>query len=436
MPQQSSLSSFISSNQYNTETTTVPVYAAYLTGTTFNPGFTFNGYCGAAGNDPGGLFGWLIYSRANLFATAKGETGDSYIVYSTPQELTGDLNQLGGITFALLGTDSAGSTFSLFKTAGVVNNITQIQPQNSGEDYLFCINHLAYGGNLVIAGSVDGLNQYVIESGNQFDIGLSKNPGATFAQWLITQPYTLGIFPTPAPSGGITGEGYTMANFATLLGNAAYVSGGTVSNRLFNVYGVKTISNQDTTTLLANSAITYTINTVPDVGGFYIRAVNRNEQYLTIAGIDRATVLNGNVINSISWVNSLKSLLKNNRVNFFVDGNPKFLGSDLTGATASPTYTSSDRVGAAKLKVALTEAITDIGLKYLFDINNTATRAQVTAEVYTAMDPFTPYLDTTQTQVICDGGNNTDNTGTLTIEVVIKPITSIDTLLITVSLAQ
>jgi hypothetical protein len=52
------------------------------------------------------------------------------------------------------------------------------------------------------------------------------------------------------------------------------------------------------------------------------------------------------------------------------------------------------------------------------------------------MDPFTPYLDTTQTQVICDGSNNTDNTSTLIIDVVIKPITSIDTLLITVSLAQ
>lgn len=431
-----SLSSFVSSNQYNTESTTLPVYAAYLTGQTYNPGITFNGYCGAVGDEPGGLFGWLVYSRATQYATPKGSTTASYIVYTDAQELTGDLNKLGGITFALLGTDSAGSTYSLFKTAGVVDNITRISAQNSGEDYLFCINHLAYGGTLVIAGSVAGLNAYTAETGNEYDLALVKNPGTTYAQWLITQPYTLGLFPTVAPSGGITGEGVTMANFTTLFGSASYVTGNTVSNRVFNVYGVKAITNQDTSTLLANSQITYNITAVPDVGGFYIRALNRNEQYLTIAGIDRATPLNGSITNSISWSSSLKSLLRTNRVNFFVNNNPQFLGSDLTGATASATYTQNDRVGPAKLKVALTEALTNIGLKYLFDINNTATRAQVTAEVQSALDPFTPYLDTTATQVICNGSNNTDNSGTLTIEVVIKPITSVDSLLISVVLAQ
>jgi hypothetical protein len=75
-------------------------------------------------------------------------------------------------------------------------------------------------------------------------------------------------------------------------------------------------------------------------------------------------------------------------------------------------------------------------LKYLFDINNASTRAQVTAEVETGLDPFAPYIDTTQTQILCDATNNQDNSSSLTIEVVIKPIYSIDSFAINITLTQ
>jgi hypothetical protein len=220
------------------------------------------------------------------------------------------------------------------------------------------------------------------------------------------------------------------------LGSAALTTGSTVSNRLFNVYGLKTVTSVDTTTLLSNSKLTYTLPAVSDVGGFFTRAKNRNETYLTVAGIDRGTVLNGNIINPIDWQDTLKTTLRTNRVNFFVNYNPKFLGSDLVGATGNSLISSDDRIGPSRLRSALSQSMTSIGLKYLFDINDATTRAQVRAEIQSALDPFVSYIDTSATQIICDSSNNTDNSATLNMTVIIKPILSIDSFAVNITLTQ
>jgi hypothetical protein len=437
-----SLSSFINSSQYSKESTTNPLLAGMVLGTSYNSGFTFNGVSGAAGSDPGGLFGWLIYSRSVAWTqnvNAKGFTSDKYIVYTNPQDLVGDLNQLSGITSCLLTTPGAGGTYALFQTAGTQQNIVRLSALTPGYDFLHAINYLAYGGTLVIAGAQTGFDQYITDKQQYFDVVIGKEGTTAMCQWLINQPYTVGIFPSIADnsgSTGITGNGYTAANYAVLFGNTSYVTGTTVANRIFNVYGLKTATDIDTTTLLTNSKITYTLPAVGDVGGFFTRSKNRNEQYLTVAGIDRSTILNGNIVNSIDWTNSLKNTLKTNRVNFFVNYNPKFLGSDLVGATASSTIASDDRIGPSRLRSALTQSLNNIGLKYLYDINNATTRGKITAEIQTAIDPFSAYIDTTQTQIICDASNNTDNSSTLTMSVVIKPVLSIDSFGITVTLTQ
>jgi hypothetical protein len=431
-----SLSSFVSSNQFSTESTTQPLIAGMVVGNTYNANFAFNGISGAAGSDPGGLFGWLIYSRANYYSPAKGTTADSYIVYTNPQDLVGDLNKLTGITSCLITNPNVGGTFGFFQTAGVVNNVTRLTTLPAGRDFLFAINYLAYGGNLVLAGSPTGFDQYINDQETYFDVVIGQQGTTALCQWIIDQPYTCGIFPSIADASGQTGAGYTLANYATLFGSSSLVTGTTVADRAFNVCGVKTVTDLDTSTLLTNSKLTYTLPAVSDVGGFFTRAKNRNEEYLTVAGIDRSTILNGNVTNAIDWNDSLKTTLRTNRVNFFVNYNPKFLGSDLVGATLSGTITSYDRVGPSRLKSALEQSITQIGLKYLFDVNNATTRAQVTAEVQTALDPFTPFIDTTQTQITCDSSNNTDNSSTLNIQVIIKPILSIDSFAINVVLTQ
>jgi hypothetical protein len=188
--------------------------------------------------------------------------------------------------------------------------------------------------------------------------------------------------------------------------------------------------------LQSNTQITYKLPTSTDVAGFFARAKNRNELYLSVAGLDRSTILNGNVSTSIDWNDSLKTTLRNNKVNFFVNYNPKFLGSDIVGATSSGLLTSDNRVGPSRLRSALRKDLDVIGLKYLFEINNSTTRAQVTSEIESAIDPYLSFIDTTQTQIICDSSNNVDNSGSLNMMVVIKPILSIDSFVIDINLTQ
>lgn len=432
------LSSFISSNQFATESTLNPLICGVLMGSTYNTGFTFNPSVGPT-MDPGGIFGWLVFSRVFKTAPSIGSTADNYIVYTTPQDLVYDLNKLSGVSAALITGVSGGYTYAFFQNSGLDQSLTytKVTEKTNGVDLLFALNCLAYGGNLVIAANTQGLNQYITDYENYFDVVAAKEATGTLSQWLETQPYTVGIFPSIAGASGMTGSGYTMANYASLFSNSSLVTGNTVANRIFNVCGIKTVSNVDTTTLYPNSRITYSLTAVPDVVGFFTRAKNQNKTYLTVAGLDISTLLNGKItIGSIDWNSTLKTSLRTNRVNFFVNYSTNFMGSDLTGATANATITPDNRIGPANLKIAVNKLLNDIGLKYLYKINNAQTRAQVTAEIQTGLDPFAPYIDTTKTQVICNNSNNTDNSNSLTMEVVIQPILSIESLGITVTLTQ
>lgn len=432
-----SLSSFVNSSQYIKENLTFPFIAGMVLGTGY-AGVSFAGVSGATNKDPGGMFGWLIYSRSTVASPAKGLTTDPYIVYTNPYDLVGDLNLLGGITSCLISGTGAGGTFGFFTSV----NGTTIEPTNIGTQFLHAINYLAYGGTLVIAGSVGGLSTYVTRTQTYFDIIIDPYLNSNMAQWLIDQPYTVGIFPTipglDSGLSGFTGGGNTLANFATLFGGSSFVTGSTgVANRTFSVKGLKTVSNVDTSTLLTSSKITYTITAVNDVGGFFARAKNRNETYLTVAGLDRATVINGNIIDPVNWESSLKNILRTNKVNFFINYNPKFLGSDLVGATSSTQpITVNDRIGPSRMRAELTKIITQVGLRHIFDINDQTTRDQVVSEIQTSLEPFAPFLNTSQTQIICSEVNNSNNSSVLKIEVIVQPILTTETLIVELSFTQ
>lgn len=420
-----SLNSFISSNQYSKENLTFPFLAGMVLGSNYSePSFT--GLNNAASNDPGGLFGWLIYSRKYKYASPKGLTTDTYIYYPDPYELVLDLNQLSGVTACLLSATGAGGTFGLFTIA----TTTEIVGNTAGNQFLHAINYLAYGGGLVIAPNTTGLDDYTTQQNKSYDVVLDPMTVGSangIPAWLITQPYTIGIFPTIAGSDGMTGSGNTLPSYESLFGNAGLVSGLTVANRIFNVRGVKE-KEFDTTSLQAGTKINYKITAIHDVAGFFARAKSRNETFLTVAGLDRSVPINGNIINAIEWSNSLRTLLRKNRANFFVNStassSDKFLGSDLVGATANSIVGVNDRVGPSRLRTTLTKELNDVALRYIFDINNANTRNQVVSAIQNTLDPYSPYLDTTQTQIICSNANNTDNSSTLSIEVIVKPILS------------
>jgi hypothetical protein len=424
-----SLSSFTNPNSYTKETRGTQLIAGFLAGSSFNIGATYSGNTITA--DPGGMFGWLVYSRYFKQSPAKGGTSDSYIVYTTPNDLVNDLNALGGCSGSLLAR-TTGDTFGFFLNNG--NNT--VSGLTNGNNFLLAVNYLAYGGSLVVTGSTAGFDNYKTATGKNIDVLMGTCATTSLAQWLITNPYTTGVFASQ-----LNGAGYTAANFDSLFGSASYVVFGdspTVADRVFNVYGQKTVSNFNTSSLLGSSTITYTQTAVPDVCGFFARAKDRNELYLTVAGIDRSTVLNGSVDNTVAWSDAtLKTILKNNRVNYFLSYNPKFLGQDLVGATAATTdVTVNERVGPAQMKAAMNRDITNIGLKYLYDINNEATRTLVTNEILAYLQQYTTFIDTTQTQVVCDSSNNTDNATTLNILVSVTPRLGVTSFVINVNLSS
>jgi hypothetical protein len=378
-----SLSSFLSTNQYTKESTSVTLLAGMQLGSTY-AGITFNGVSGAAGNDPGGLFGWLIYSRRYNYTPPKGTTGDTYIVYTNPQDLAGDLNKLSNIPGFMISAPNSGGTYGMFENTGVVQNVTRITPRTVGTDFLHAINYLAYGGTLVVAGGPTGFTKYQTDTNKKLDVIIGQEARSNLVQWLISQNYATGIFPS--------------------------------------------VADLDTASLVNGSKITYNIPAVGDVGGFFARSKNRNQLYLTVAGINLAKVLNGNISNAIEWSSSLKESLKTNRLNFFVNNQsaPNFLGADLVGVTANATIIAEDRIGVSKLKSAIYQDLTNIGMKYLFQPNDTQTRTFVTSEIRTAISRYSQFLFTAATQITCDSTNNDDFTTSLNMSVVVQPILSLD----------
>lgn len=422
------LNAFLSSTQYTSNLPSAnPLVAAIIAGSTFTlPSFT--GVCGSAEKDPGGLFGWLIYARNYKSNPTIGNSGDKYIVYSNPSAFVGELNKLSGVTNCLISYTGSGGTYGFFNQLSSTNIATN---GPLGNDFMHCINYLAYGGSLVIAGTTVGLDEYESTNNKTIEVFLGNTLNDGNLQWFREKPYTVGIF----PSGNGSGEGITASNFTTYLGGAQYLTGNTVANRIFNIYGING-GTYSVSSLQTNGELTYSIPAISDVAGAFNSSKNINQLFLTVGGLDRSKILNRTITNTVEWSSSLKSTLRTNRVNFYVNYNPTFLGSDLVGATGgSSTIDVSERVGPAYLKKVLTKRVTDIGTKYLFELNDSNTRASVTTEVESVLDEYSYAIIRNQSFVTCNSTNNTpDYTSTLTIDVTVKPILGVDSFVINVTL--
>ena len=426
-----SLSSF-SSSPYTTESRARQLVTGFVLGSTYNTGFTYAG--NTPSSDPGGLFGWLIYARTAKSNPIIGTTADTYIEYLNPGAFIQDLNKLSGSTHAMVsyGPGNCGSSYSMFK----INNDNTISGYTSGNQFLEAMSYLAYGGRLVFSGYTSGLSEYQTQTNRNIEVLMGSTATAETVNWIETNPYAVGVFSSTS-----NGAGYTGPDYDTLFADESSVSLTNTTSpayRIFTVYGQKTVSRFNTALVWPGTTITYTQSAVPDVCGFFARSKDRGELYLTVAGVDRAFVLNGTITNPVAWSNaSLKTILKSNRVNYFINYSPTFLGLDLVGATASAEdITVNERVGPAQMKIAMDRDITSIGMKYLYDINNEVTRTAVTTEILSYLQQYNNYLDTTKTQVVCNSSNNIDNGSTLNISVTVTPLLGTTSFVVNVNLTS
>lgn len=422
--------SFLNSSQFNSNIPSGnPIIAGIVAGSTYVvPVFGNAGACASTTN-PGGLFGWLIYARTAKSTPAIGTTAAPYIVYNNVSDFVGDLNKLSGATGAVLLPTGSGGTYSFFEEI-TSTKINCVVPQ--GNDFLHCLHYLAYGARLIIAGTTTGLNLYESETGNSIEIFLGNTFGSSSGAWFREKPYLIGIFPSGSSGDG---KGFTAQNFDTYLGGAQYVAGTTIPSRIFNVFGVNG-GTYSTTSMQSSSELEYEIPAISDVGGAFNTSKNLNQLFLTIGGLDRSRVLNKKINNPIAWESSDRTILRTNRVNFYVDNSPTFLGGDLVGATmGSSTINISERIGPAFLKKVLTREITEIGTKYLFELNDATTRSSVTTEIEALLDSYSYAIVRSEAQVVCNSTNNSpDYTQTLNISVTIRPILGIDSFIIDISL--
>ena len=430
------LSSFTSTNQFRTETASdaFKMDCGYLIGLTFvAPTFSTVG----ASNNPGNLFGWLIYARAIKSSPAIGTTASTYVYYTSPSAIVNDLNKLNGVTGALINpTTTTGNSFGFFIYDGIINSdqTTNLGITGAGREFLYALDYLSYGGNLVIAGTTKGFLDWQTDFNTDFDLIMGATGlGFSGAQrWLEKEaPYTIGVFPSLND-----GAGTTLTNF--VFNGTSFVEGATVADRVFSVYGQKTVTNLPLPSLYTSGVLTYVNNLSADVAGMFTRVNARNELYLTIAGSARGFILNGDVTTTVNFADTdFKNLLKNARVNYFLNYTTKFLGADLVGATASTSNPIVDeRIGPAQMKAKMKRDITNIGLKYLYELNNPTTRNLVTGEITNYLLQYTTYLDTTKTQVICDSTNNNDNVSTLTIFVNVTPLIGTTSFTLNITLNQ
>jgi hypothetical protein len=429
------LGSFLNSSQYNTNLTSGdPLVAAIVAGSTFNlPAFSSGAVDGlnSAEKDPGGLFGWLIYARNYKSTPILGSTGDSYLVYSDPGSFVGDLNKLSGVTNALVSFTGSGGTWGLFQQT---NNTTITTRGTQGNDFLHCIHYLAYGGRLIITGTTSGLDTYENLNNTSIEVLIGNTANSALARYIENKPSMIGIFPSANAGNSLIAD-----NFATYFANPTninFTAGATVADRIFNIYGING-TTYSTTTLSTGTELNYQIPAVADVAGAFNAAKNLDEIFLTVGGLDRSTVLNRGIINSINWTDGVRATLRSNRVNFYVNYTPKFLGSDLVGATGSASeVTVSERFGAAYLKRILTQQITNIGIKYLFELNIQATRDSVISEVNSVLDQYSYAMVRSTAQVICNTSNNTDYATTLNIDLIIQPLLGVDQFVINITLTS
>jgi hypothetical protein len=205
------------------------------------------------------------------------------------------------------------------------------------------------------------------------------------------------------------------------------IPSGTNSKEYVRMYGSKVHLNSTGTS-------TITTNLTPDVAGCIVRTDRDFYPWFSPAGARRGRILN--VLRLEYPVgNESQDILYDNGVNFAVTfaGEGTLLYGDKTGETDTSTLS---RINVSRLFMYVKKALAPVARSILFEQNDAITRSRFKIAAEGFLDRIVAQRGIQEYKVICDTSNNTPEVieaNQFVADILIKPITSINYVLITLT---
>lgn len=207
----------------------------------------------------------------------------------------------------------------------------------------------------------------------------------------------------------------------------ALIPSGTNSKEYVRMYGSKVHLNSTGTANI-------TTNLTPDVAGCIVRTDRDFYPWFSPAGARRGRILN--VLRLATPVgNESQDILYDNGVNFAVTfaGEGTLLYGDKTGETDTSTLS---RINVSRLFMYVKKALAPVARSILFEQNDAITRSRFKIAAEGFLDRIVAQRGIQEYKVICDTSNNTPEVieaNQFVADILIKPITSINYVLITLT---
>ncbi len=322
----------------------------------------------------------------------------------------GGIDAITGITQYTIGSCAASYVNGLYNGAAV-------SPGFSGE-WWPVHNFLQYGGGCYV-GFGSGLTAQFYDL--DYDVVFQGGSGSNY-ETAVTN-IVENRSSTERPVIGVV----TVKSVPTQITVAPSVPSGTSNYNYVRVYGEKLHLDTD-------GSYTIETNLAPDVAGCIARTDRDYYPWFSPAGTKRGRILN---------VLRLKRTLTTTEQNLLYDaginpvvtfaGDGTLLFGDKTGESATSTLS---RVNVSRLFMYVKKALAPVARAILFEQNDSSTRSRFKIAAEGFLDRIVGQRGIAEYKVICDESNNTPEiieANTFVADVLIKPITSVNYVTITLT---
>ena len=403
--------------------------------------------------------GFLSKAKENNLIRAMGSTGerqDGFIRVPSLDDWFSRLNNPIGTDMLTDGHDEYSGSEDGSEIGARVDGINgrwTEGPTGEWEDEWYAVhNYLRYGGSAVIAGT--GSKQNTVSSRDtlqnytgQLDVLFAAPSQAQGASLELANADLAHVANTRTDVVSILGAGFSGDQIQTVTTgvdtNVTGLSGSTLSQYTFIAPGTK-FHLKTSQNIQVESDFDFLKETflTPDVAGCFARTEQSGRSFKSPAGLERGKILDvvriGKVVSDTEYDTLFNAGL--NPIRTFPEGS--FLFGDKTGeavpdSVVTPTsgtvsragVTVFTRINVVRTFLYLKKVIGEASRRYLFEINDAATRQSFISTVTPILRSVQAGRGISEFKVVCDQSNNTDaviNNNEFVTDVFIKPTKSIN----------